>query len=80
VNVDTGQFAALRDQVADLTEMVRQLTVHKMYADTFWEVGYQEGQNAARTALLGRAAGHRREVRPRGPRPSHLRSVDGGAS
>jgi hypothetical protein len=79
MQTDTAAFQALTAQLDELTEMVRDLTTHKMYIDTVWEVGYQEGQKAARDALLGRAAETSREARPR-PRPPHLRSVDRGAS
>jgi len=50
------ELEAIRAQLAELTEQVRQLAAWKMYADTFWTVGYQEGETAARRALLGHAA------------------------
>jgi hypothetical protein len=73
VNVDTGAFQALTEQVADLAEQIRQLRVWDIYTTTFFDAGYRAGQDA----LLGRAA---ETSRPARPRPPHLRPVDGGAS
>jgi hypothetical protein len=80
VNVDTGAFQALTAQVEQLAEHVEHLTRFKVFADEFYDAGYRRGEADARAALLGRAAQTSREARPRGPRPAHLRAVDGGAS
>lgn len=80
MNVDTSAFQALTAQVAEIAKRVEDLAKYKAFADMFYDVGYDRGEADARAALLGRAAETSRETGPRGPRPSHLRSVDGGAS
>lgn len=77
MNVDTGAFQALTDQVAGLAEQVQRLKVLDIASDVFFAAGFEAGRQAARSALLGRAA---ETSRPATPRPSRLRAVDGGAS
>jgi hypothetical protein len=77
MQVDTGQFAALTEQVAELAEQIHKLKLWDVYTDTFFAAGYEAGQSAARSALLGRAAETSAAATPR---RSHLRAVDGGAS
>lgn len=77
MEVDTGQFAALRDQVAELAEQISRLSLWDTYTDTFYTAGYDAGQKAGRSELLGRAAETSAAARPR---PRHLRPVEGGAS
>jgi hypothetical protein len=80
VNVDTGQFAALVGQVAELTEQVRQLTARETSREAFFAAGVAHGEDRARGALLGRAGQASQAPRRSGPRPAHLRPVDGSAS
>lgn len=74
MNVDTGAFRALTDEVAGLAEQVRQLNVKEIAADVFFQAGYAAGETHTREALLGRAARTAGTAR----RPRRLRSVDGG--
>lgn len=78
MQVDTGAFAALTDQVAELAEQVRQLAVKEVSAEAFFQAGFATGETRAREAMLGRAAGTSQAPRPRSGRPAHLRAVDGG--
>lgn len=77
MEVDTGSFQALTDQVAELAEQMRKLRMWDACTDTFFTAGYDAGQKAARSELLGRAAETSAAARPR---PRHLRPVEGGAS
>ena len=77
MNVSTGAFEALTAQVAELTQMVRDLATYRAASEYRFHKGYHCGQNAARDALLGRAASTSAAARPR---PSHLSVVGGGAS
>ena len=81
MQVDTGEFRALTDQVTELAEQVRRLAVREATDEACFAAGRAFGETSAREALLGRAAEtSRTHVRLHGARPSHLRSVDGGAS
>ncbi len=75
MNVSTGEFRALTDQVAALAEQVRGVVQREFAVEMVYEAGYAAGETAARGALLGRAAKTSRTSRPR---PSHLRPVPGG--
>lgn len=77
MEVDTGSFQALTDQVAELAEQMRKLRMWDACSDMFYTAGYETGRAAARNELLGKAA---ETSRPPRHRPSHLRPVDGGAS
>jgi hypothetical protein len=77
VNVSTGAFEVLTEQLAELTEQVRQLAVSEASDEVFFAAGRAYGETRAREALLGRAA---QTSRPAGPRLSHLRVVREGAS
>ena len=80
MQVDTGEFRALTDQVTELAEQVRRLAVKEAATDAFFQAGYAAGETHTREAMLGRAAEtSRTHVRLHGARPSHLRAVDGGA-
>lgn len=75
MEVDTGAFRALTDQVAEMAEQVRQLAVKEFTMDLFFQAGYAAGETHTREAMLGRAA---QTSRPAAPRPPHLRVVGGG--
>jgi hypothetical protein len=70
VQVDTIDITALRAEVAALAEAVRGAALRGTFLDAVYERGVRDGQQAAQG------------TRPRrsGPRPGHLRAVDGGAS
>jgi hypothetical protein len=61
------KLITLTDQVAELTEQIRQLRVRAIYADALFDTGYRAGQDA----LLSRA---RRSSEHR-HRSGHLRPV-----
>jgi len=67
VNVDTGEFRALAEQVADLREEVRHLREQALTLRTVEELAQmREDMRAGRLKFLPRA------------RPAYLRPVDGG--
>jgi hypothetical protein len=74
MQVDTSEFAALRDQVdglaAELAEVRRALPLREFFIEEVGRAGFRAG----RDSVLGRKQGPRRR------RPGYLRSVDGGAS
>jgi len=66
VNVDTGEFAALRDQVDSLAAEVAKLREQAFMLRTIEEMWLEHcGYPVTRGARTG-------------PRPRHLRPVDGG--
>jgi hypothetical protein len=73
VNVDTGSFTALRDQVAELAAEVAELREAVVFTTALGEAIEAQGYERGRESVLGRQAGLR-------PRARHLRSVGGDAS
>jgi hypothetical protein len=71
VNVDTGQFAALRDEVAELRGEVAELRRAVVFTTALGEAIEARGYSRGRESILGRAAV---------ARPRHLRAVPGSAS
>ena len=72
MQVDTGEFRALRDQVSELAELVRRLGAREATDEAFFAAGRAFGETQTREALLGRAAETSRVPRHR---PSHLRAI-----
>jgi hypothetical protein len=72
MQVDTGSFRALTDQVAAIEAEVAELRRAVLFTTELRAVievqAYREGQES----ILGRPVG------PRPPRPRHLQAVDGG--
>jgi hypothetical protein len=72
MQVDTGSFRALTDQVAaieaEVAELRRAVVFTSALGDGIAERAYREG----RESILGRPAA------PRPARPRHLQAVDGG--
>lgn len=77
MNVDTGAFQALTDQVAEMAERVRQIAARDFSLEHMWAAGYAAGEAAAREAMPGRGA---RTSAAASPRIRHLRAGDGGQS
>jgi len=74
MQVDTGEFRALRDQVDGLTARLGQLEQTAFIfktAEDILDLTYHGGYAQGQADILGR--GRRR-------RPRHLRPIDGGAS
>jgi hypothetical protein len=72
MQVDTGQFRALRDQVAELAAEVAELREASVFSLAFGHVIRDQGYREGRASVLGRKAD------PRPPRPRHLQVMDGG--
>ena len=72
MNVDTGAFQDLAAQVAEMAERVAELAARDVAVEHILGAGYEAGQSAARSSLLGRAAETSAAARPR---PAHLRLV-----
>ena len=70
MNVDTGEFEALKADVADLRTTVSAMRINVAYT---YECGVQDGMQAVAGVV-------RRRRYPGRQRPAHLRPVDGGAS
>jgi hypothetical protein len=73
------ELAALRAQVTELAELVREVVARDFTMEHFWQAGHAHGEETARQALYGRAARTSREPRSTGLRTNHLRSVDNDA-
>jgi hypothetical protein len=71
MDVDTGQFAALRDEVDELRSEVAELLQAAPLREAFVDAIAARSYRAGQESVLGR---------PARPQPSHLRAVDGGAS
>ena len=71
------ELAALRAQVAELTELVRTIVSKEACEEAFFAAGVSEGEKRARGALLGKAARTSSlRTRPgRGPHPGNLHAV-----
>ena len=72
MNVDTGAFQNLAAQVAEMAERLAELAVRDVAVEHMFAAGYEAGQSAARSSLLGRAA---ETSAPARLRPAHLRLV-----
>ena len=74
MQVDTGSFQALTEQVAAVeaavTQLGRTIALSEVFLDAIEERAYRRG----RESILGTRA----EPRPHSPR--HLQAIDGGAS
>lgn len=66
MNVDTGQFAALRDEVAELEARLIEISRATAYGICVGKLIVDPGYRRARDSILG-------------PQPRHLHAVDGGA-
>jgi hypothetical protein len=75
VDVDTDQFAAITGRVeqlaADLAALDAEFTASIPLVTTAYHSGFNAGVAAGVESVLGR---------PAGPRPRHLRPVDGGGA
>jgi hypothetical protein len=71
MQVDTGAFTALRDQLAALEAEVAELRLAAPLREAFVDAIAARSYRAGQESVLGR---------PARPQPSHLRAVDGGAS
>ena len=83
MNVDTAEFRNLAAQVAELADQIQQLRAKEFSMEHSFAAGVALGEERARGALLGKAArtsGPARPARTAGPRPGHLRVMDGGTS
>ena len=76
MDIDTGQFQALMEQLARLADRVEDLLVDQ----TALSAMYQAGREAERAALLGHAPGATPAPKSHRARAQHLQPVDGGAS
>ena len=75
MQVDTTEFAALRTDVAMLTELVQRIKIHEAAIRIAYTLGHLEGQEGLPPERPARPS---RTAAPRGPRPSHLRLVGDG--
>jgi len=76
--MSTGQRVTMRqlaDQIAELTEQVRQLAMREASAEHYFEAGRACGADSTRAAMLGKAASTARMPKPR---PHYLRPVSTG--
>jgi hypothetical protein len=71
VNVDTGAFTALRDQVAELAAEVAELRQAVTFTTALGDAIEDRAYRESRESILGRQAGLR-------PRARHLQAIDGG--
>ena len=74
MQVDTGSFQALTDQVAAISAEVAQLRQTVVLRDLFLDEAENRAYQQGRESILGTRA------EPRPNRPRHLQAIDGGAS
>lgn len=75
MQVDTGEFHALRAEIARLAAEVGRLTDREVDADLFFEAGLAAGEARTRDELVGKATRTSKAAKVR-----HLRAVNGDAS
>jgi len=77
MDVDTGAFRALTDEVTAMREQLREFAGRDYTIEAVFKYGMETARDLATPALVPRHAG--RHARPRAERPAWLRGVvDGG--
>lgn len=87
MQVDTGQFAALREDVAEMRKQLEQLAASNTGSMSVMQAMYQAGRADEREAIFNETAAKSQRSRGRRPvprhrtgRPGYLAPVDGSAS